>query len=319
MRSCLRWLKAWIVHWRLAGNRPSRFRRFLAAVAVLPAFLLVYLLLLVAVRLRGPILMEGTLPGGSRLNCQLPDVVQLYIFLFGVWEPDITAFVRKRLSAGDTFCDVGSHVGYYSLLASAQVGPAGRVIAIEASPSIFQQLQENLVRNSAANVRAVNVAAAAKPGSLPVHRGPAWNLGWSTTRAGHGLSPECQVPALPLDQILTNDERRSLRLIKVDVEGSERELFAGLLQLLHDAPEHAEVVLELSPRWWHEKPASIEQALQPFLDAGYHVYLVNNDYSPWRYLWPDSIQAPQRLRGPVQNNWVGQFDVVLSRADQDEL
>ncbi len=318
MRSILRCLKIWIAYWRPSGEMPIRLRHYLAAGVTVPIFFLVYVLMLLFARLRGPFRMEGTIPCGATLNCQLPDAVQFCVFLFGVWEPDISAFVRRRLSVGDTFCDVGAHVGYYSLLAAATVGKSGHVVAIEASPTIFNQLQENLSKNGTVNVRALNVAATAKAGVLKVHRGPDWNLGWTTTHANCGLPLECEVPALPLEDILTADERRTVRLIKVDVEGTERELFAGLGKLLRNGRPDLEVILEVSPRWWKEPQASIEQALLPFVDLGFHIYRVNNDYSPWRYFWSDSVRAPQRVHGPIKS-WIGQVDVVLSREDREEL
>lgn len=252
------------------------------------------------------------------MQCQLPDAVQWCVFMFGIWEPDISAFVRQRLSEGDTFVDVGSHVGYYSLIASRHIGPTGRVVAIEASPTIFQQLQSNLAMNHTSNVRALNMAAAAQAGSLKVHRGPVWNLGWTTTLAGSDLPLECEVPALPVDEIVTPDERRKIRLIKVDVEGTERELFGGLLKIIEQAPPDAEIIMELSPRWWKESPMTIEEALQPFLDAGFHVYRIDNDYGPWRYLWPDDTCPARRVREPIRS-WIGQVDVILSRVDAERL
>ncbi len=38
-------------------------------------------------------------------------------------------------AAGDAFVDVGANIGVFSVLASRLVGDAGRVVAIEASPS----------------------------------------------------------------------------------------------------------------------------------------------------------------------------------------
>lgn len=318
MQFILSALKNWIGYWQPRDGTRIRFRHYFVAIATVPAILFAYFILYFFVRVRGPLYLPGILPGGATMNCQLPDLVQLYVFLFGIWEPDISSFIQRRLSAGDTFCDVGSHVGYYSLLASPRVGLSGRVVAIEASPTIFSQLQENVAHNRATNIRAVNFAAAAAPGMMTVHRGPPWNLGWSTTRHNQKLTEECQVPALPLDQILTLEERQTLRLIKVDVEGTERELFPSLIQLLQSGRANAEIILEVSPLWWKDSPMTVEQALQPFVDAGYHVYLVNNDYSPVRYFWPNSVRSPRRVRGPIKS-WVGQHDVVLSREDKEEL
>jgi FkbM family methyltransferase len=318
MTRCLICLRAWIAWWRPHGCSLLRLRQLAAAAATMPLFLLMCASFLIYTRFYGPLRIEGTLANGTRLKCQLPDVVQLYVFLFGVWEPDISAFIRQRLSPGDAFVDVGAHVGYHSLLASAQLGQHGRVVAIEASPAIFEQLQANLSINSALNVRAVNVAAAADAGVVKVHRGPAWNLGWTTTLPSSDLPLECEVPALPLDEILTVEERRNVRLIKVDVEGTERALFPGLMNILREGRPDTEVLLELSPRWWNEPRTSVEYSLQPFLDAGFHLYRINNDYGPWRYLWPDSVRPPRRVRSPVKS-WIGQFDVVLSRVDRDTL
>jgi hypothetical protein len=56
------------------------------------------------------------------------------------------------------------------------------------------------------------------------------------------------------------------------------------------------------------------------LDAGFHVYLLPNDYWPWRYLWPDDIGPPRRLRDLAQLvHRVPRLDVVLSRLDADTL
>ena len=75
---------------------------------------------------------------------------------------------------GDAFIDVGANVGYHALLAASQLAGAGRVAAIEASPTIYQCLQGNLALNGdTGGVRAVNMAASDVPGTVHIHRGPA--------------------------------------------------------------------------------------------------------------------------------------------------
>jgi hypothetical protein len=82
----------------------------------------------------------GRIAGDTR------DILQQYYF--GVWEPNLTHWIVGRLRRGDTFVDVGANIGYYSLLASKLVGPGGSVVALEASPTIFHQLQDNLRLNN---------------------------------------------------------------------------------------------------------------------------------------------------------------------------
>jgi hypothetical protein len=68
--------------------------------------------------------------------CDLDDVIQRYIFYFGVWEPMISHVTEQMLHKGDVYVDVGANIGYCSLLASNCVGGSGRVVSIEASPTI---------------------------------------------------------------------------------------------------------------------------------------------------------------------------------------
>jgi Met-10+ like-protein len=96
---------------------------------------------------------------GSQIAGDTRDIVQQYIYYFGVWEPNLTRWIVRRLAPGDVFIDVDTNVGYYSLLASKLVGESGSVVAIEASPSTFKILQTNLALNHVRDVRAVNMAA----------------------------------------------------------------------------------------------------------------------------------------------------------------
>ena len=47
-----------------------------------------------------PSILDATSVAGIHLRCRLPAIIQKYVYLFGVWEPDLTAFMRRRLQAG---------------------------------------------------------------------------------------------------------------------------------------------------------------------------------------------------------------------------
>src|SRR4051794_22516198 len=78
------------------------------------------------------------------------DMIQRYLYLFGVWEPALTAWLRPRLLPGRTFVDVGANIGYFSLLAARLGGATSRVVAVEALPATFALLKDNVARNAAA-------------------------------------------------------------------------------------------------------------------------------------------------------------------------
>jgi FkbM family methyltransferase len=112
------------------------------------------------------------------------DLVNLYLYYYGTWEPGLSRIAAQALRPGDTFVDVGANIGYYTLLASKIVGAQGQVIAIEASPSVFQALQQHVQVNGRTNIRLFNVAASDVPGEMEIYKGPRDNVGTTSTLPG---------------------------------------------------------------------------------------------------------------------------------------
>jgi FkbM family methyltransferase len=250
---------------------------------------------------------------GRRMRGNTQEILQQAVYYFGVWEPNLTRWIAGRLAPGDTFIDVGANFGYFSLLAEAVVGGDGSVVAIEASPATFDQLTENLRINRAANVRTVNLAASDVEGVLPLYRGDEFNRGSSTTLATQGKELECEVRAAALDDVLTDAEIERTRLVKIDVEGAEASVVAGMERLLERGRPDLEVVVEvhagLNPTG--RRP---EEVFPMFAEAGFHPYRLDIDYSPAHWLSADQ-SAPVRIDAPVDV----ETDVVFSRRDAETL
>lgn len=130
-------LAVWRRYVRLLRTDKERVgvaERWMRAVLLMPVFSAMAWPLRIRAAIRGPLIIDGTTEEGIHFRCRLPDFIQMYVYLFGMWEPDLVAFLRRRMRPGDTFIDVGAHIGYVSALASKLVGPRGTVVAIEASP-----------------------------------------------------------------------------------------------------------------------------------------------------------------------------------------
>lgn len=252
---------------------------------------------------------------GMRMRGDAADIIGQYIYYFGLWEPTITAWVSRRLAPGDVFLDVGANIGYYSLLASHLVGPRGSVVAIEASPATFQALSHNLAMNKIANVRALNLAASDRAGRLTLYRGEEHNSGRATVVDGQGLEVEAEVPAAPLNSILSAGELRRLRLAKIDVEGAEAQVVAGMGALIEQGRDDLEIIIEINPAQLQHQGTTAEVVLAPFLRAGYHAYVLANDYSPYAYMKRTEDTRAVRLHGPLENH----ADIALSREDAELL
>lgn len=246
------------------------------------------------------------------------DIIQRYIFLYGRWEPNLTRWISRSLKHGDVAVDVGANIGYFSLLASSLVGNEGKVISIEASPTIFEKLRNNVSLNRVENIRLVNRAASDAPGTLRLFRAPAHNLGATSTYADAGFEDEGAVEAQSLHALLTTEEIARTRLIKIDVEGAEISVVKGLLRVLSMARKDLEIVIEVgggpkgSPR--AEESAAVIVPL--FAEHGFNVYRLRNDYAPAAYV-RTHYASPQRVRDAKSIR--EECDLVFSRRDAEAL
>lgn len=246
---------------------------------------------------------------GARVAGNTEDLIQRYIYYFGVWEPNLSHLLEQTLRPGDTFIDVGAHIGYFSLLAGHLVGPGGQVIAIEASPTVFRDLERNLALNPRLGVRAHNVAATSAPGTVRLYESPRDNTGESSL-IGEAVieGVAVDVTGVRLDEYLGGALRRA-RLIKIDVEGAEWLVVAGMEKTIPALRDDAVIVIEVSPRRLALQGKSSADVLEPFLDAGFSAHGLANEYSPAAYL---SMATPTRPV-PLTHEITTQTDVVLIR------
>ncbi|WP_133255017.1 FkbM family methyltransferase [Phenylobacterium hankyongense] len=220
---------------------------------------------------------------GARMECDTRDLIQGRIAHFGVWEPDVAAVFHDVIRPGDVVVDVGANIGFFTLLSAKLVGETGGVVAIEASPPIAERLQRHVAMNDLKNVRVAAVAVSDAPGELVLYAGPTTNIGKSTTVATRGFREQARVPALPLDQILTGQERAAVSLIKIDIEGAEGPVLNRLLDTLDLYPRRLSVLVEASA---DEAPETWHAIFDRFRAAGFTARAVRNRYDwDWYLNW----------------------------------
>ena len=238
---------------------------------------------------------------GATMVVNAADIVGRYITYFGIWEPSMTAWLRATLKPGDTFVDVGANVGYFTLLASNLVGPTGRIVSVEPSAATRCILERNVSANRLSNVRIVEAAVSDRSGSLPIFSDgvtgtatldPGWAAKQHLERIG-------DVPVLPLPDLLTREERESLSVIKIDVEGLELAVLRGSQRLLRD---HRPIVMS------ELMIDDLEAALDLMTDLGYTASEIPNDYRASSYI-AGRIEEPRPL--PASTADREQIDVLF--------
>jgi FkbM family methyltransferase len=252
---------------------------------------------------------------GSKMAGNTRDILQQYIYYFGVWEPNLTRFIERRLTPGDTFIDVGANIGYFSLLSSNIVGESGRVIAIEPSPKLFASLCHNLARNCVQNVRTVNMAASDREATKKLYGGNEYHSGLTTLYENRRLKFECEVEAAPLNVILYPEEIQNVRFIKIDVEGAEWDVLSGMDQIFCSGRTDLEIMVEVDPALLADQGKKAEDLVKMLSVAGFYPYRLENDYSISSYLSPNAEKRPAKLREPIRSI----SDIVFSRENSENL
>lgn len=140
-----------------------------------------------------------------------------------------------RLARPGTYAfDVGANVGLFTVVMSRAVGEAGRVVALEPVVDNAHELRHNLDRNHCTNVDVIEAAAAATSGeiSLQITDDPALHSAGGQLIPGHRVIRVIKTTSHTLDDLWIAAGRPAVSLVKVDVEGAERQVLLGAVQMM---------------------------------------------------------------------------------------
>lgn len=231
--------------------------------------------------------------------------------------------IVKSLPAGGTFVDAGAHIGRYSLMAAQRVGPAGRVIAVEPSPETWTLLNDQAALNGMTWIHPFQAALGAKEGTAELFGGGdaatnSLHQNWLERMEGRKPSRSSSrqtVRLLPLTSVLSQAGVEKVDLLKVDVEGAERDVLTGAEPLLRRGRIRA-LVCEL-----HES-AERQAELKIFLrNCGFAVNDLGNSehvHAVWRNPSQDPARRPLRV-GIVGCGAITEMAHIPAASDLDEV
>jgi FkbM family methyltransferase len=201
--------------------------------------------------MRNDFALNLTTPVGPRTVTLSLDAAQMsqriMIEEFGqgrLYESETSNFIGSILAPGDAFIDVGGHVGYFSMLASALVGEQGRVYTFEPERSNYEHLLDHIAINNAVNVTPFHMAVGATSAiaeffvNADNDGGHAlWEVGRHPFNERTRQAPTTRKTFVTsLDQLFGDRDMSVLKAIKIDAEGSEFAVLAGARRLLARHP-----------------------------------------------------------------------------------
>ncbi len=136
-------------------------------------------------------------------------------------EPKIFSIAMTILCEKDVFVDVGAYIGNYSIPAASIVGERGQVIAFEPDRRNFKKLERNAKINDLNNIDIINKAVSDSNCEVPFN---SKNNTMSRISSGGDF-----VRTTTLNDSICSDD---IKLMKIDVEGHEREVLEGANHIL---------------------------------------------------------------------------------------
>ena len=193
----------------------------------------------------------------------------------GIWEPYETSLVIELLRPGDVFVDVGANIGYFTVIAASLVGAGGAVFAFEPAADNFALLRQNLRLNDCEDaVIAVQAALAAGEGSGQLFLSEDNAGDHQVFAAAPGRRQE--VIALHHGSDYLRGRVQRLDLLKVDVQGAEYAVMAGLLPLLSELPAPPRIILELTPLSLRQAGSSGRQLVELLASLGQPFFIIDH-------------------------------------------
>lgn len=201
--------------------------------------------------------------------------VSASIAAHGIWEPQETQFLLDTLRPGDVFVDVGANIGYFSLVASALVGPTGSVIAFEPESVNYDLLEANCRLNNCDNIRSFKAALGEENASGTIYLN-------ELNRGDHSLYPaeqgrDSQGIRIVNGSNLISSIHPRVNFIKIDTQGAECDVVRGLQSLIAASAQDLIMIIEFSPMHLKNAGTSGRALLDLLAGFDWQMYLLDED------------------------------------------
>lgn len=209
---------------------------------------------------------------GFKIYWDMRDDLIDMLFTQGAWEPGTTSLFQRLLRPGMAVIDVGAHIGYYTLLSCALVGPKGKVYAFEPEERNYNLLIKNIELNDFQNAVPVRQAVSNTTGLA--------RLFLNNDAIRYSLFPRKRkrsktgiVETTTLDDFLAGCGWPRIDLVKIDAEGAELAALEGMIGLM-ERNHDLKLVIELAPKNLAQAGTTSAKLLEKLDSAGYSIQLV---------------------------------------------
>jgi FkbM family methyltransferase len=169
--------------------------------------------------------------GGIVYMLDLRDNTERTLFYTGFYDRALYRFLRGEIRRGDTYVDVGAHIGLYALPIARRLQRFGdgTVVAFEPASDTWTMLRHLAQLNHLHNVRVIQTALGATVARRPLRASEQRGTADAGTRSLYGDGVPTEVVVVrPFDDWVEERPMARLDVVKIDVEGGEYQVLQGM-------------------------------------------------------------------------------------------
>lgn len=203
-----------------------------------------------------------------------------------------TDHLHSWVPAGSWVIDVGANAGFFTRRFARWVGAEGRVVAIEPDDANIARLRNALAKDGlSTRVMIVCGVAAEKDGELLLRINP--------DHPGDHRIAQSGVPvrAVSLDSIFDSENRPDVSFLKIDVQGAEKRVLDGALQLIETS--RPVIFVEIEPAALSEHGTSAQEVLEFLTRRHYRPHVLGKQGNPVPVTSDDILSLAGRNGGYV--------------------
>lgn len=202
------------------------------------------------------------------------DVAMSGYLVLGSYEPETIKHFKDSLKEGATAVDIGTNIGYYTIIAGKKIGPRGKVFAYEPNRDSFNLLKQNIEINNFCNVTPVNIALSDSLGKRVLYFG---DNKCTHSFADNRKTGKNEIVATDtLDNSLKKYGSPKIDVLKMDIEGAEILALEGMAETIKRSPGLA-IFTELYPKAIRRLGRSPVEFLEKMRDFGFSISVIDED------------------------------------------
>ena len=213
------------------------------------------------------------LHNGLKVFVPFDDYIGRAIYFVGDLDRKVSTAINRLARQGDTVIDIGANLGLITMQLTKLVGENGKVFAFEHNPHMLDCLKQTIEKNAAKNIKLFPFALGDFDTELSLHVPDDNNNGRATLTNNviHENPKIISVPVKKLSDVTESHYIQKVRLLKIDVEGFEIQVFEGGKDWLSENPPDY-ILLESNGSNGKEVSDNAMLFLESF---GYEIYALN--------------------------------------------